>query len=860
MATGEEKEVRIKGIWAKLKPVCILAVLSLALYLLFDTLRNYHYRDLVRYVRGYPAGTIVVAMVLTCANYVVLTMYDVLGVRYVGRRLPYRNVGFASFMSYVFSYNIGLSLFGSSTMRYRFYSLWGVDARDIAKIVAFCVSSFWLGLCVLGGVSLCLSPSSLLPSVLGRFSRIIGVILMALVAGYAVACKKKVRGIHFRTFSLDFPPFSIASRQILVSVSDWLLAASVFYVLLPSGKPAFAVCVGIFIMAQLVGAVSHVPGGIGVFESMIMISLSPFIRSDLLFGTLITYRGIYYFSPLLVGIVAFVVHEGYALRKKIASGARARAEALAPFVPTALSLVVFICGAVLLFSVATPSIHARLAFLDPLVPLQLLELSHFASSLIGLALLFVADALRRRIDISYYATLALLGMGMVTSLLKGFDWEEALFLGCALAVLLPAHSLFYRKAALLSVGSGLPWAVALGTVLFVAVWLGVFSFKHVQYSGELWWEFALEKDAPRSLRAGLGVGVAAAAVTLRMLLSPVPKLSRIRREQCEDKLEAAMGYSARSCANLALLGDKYFFFSDDGTAFVMYGEVNNMFVVMGDPVGRKEAFASLLWSFYEITHREGVRTVWYEISSENIPVFIELGMHIFKIGETAMVDLQAFSLQGSAGRSIRPSWNRMVREGYAFAVLPREEAATRSDELHSVSNAWLEARKAKEKGFSLGFFDRAYLAQFPCAVVQKEGRIAAFANLWESGDGRELSVDLMRYDPSVPSGCMEYLFAQCMLWGKEKGYQRFDLGVAPMSGLGTGQDAPLWNKGINFLFQKGEGSYNFQGLHAFKDKFSPKWKPVYLAVPSSVPATALPLIAVGIAQLVGRGKPLPVGK
>lgn len=110
--------------------------------------------------------------------------------------------------------------------------------------------------------------------------------------------------------------------------------------------------------------------------------------------------------------------------------------------------------------------------------------------------------------------------------------------------------------------------------------------------------------------------------------------------------------------------------------------------------------------------------------------------------------------------------------------------------------------EGEREGVLLGFFDRAYLAQFPCAVVQKEGRIAAFANLWESGDGRELSVDLMRYDPSVPSGCMEYLFAQCMLWGKEKGYQRFDLGVAPMSGLGTGQDAPCGTKASTFCSRK----------------------------------------------------------
>lgn len=840
------------GVWDRLKPFCMLVVLALALYLLAGTLRKYHYHDIVRVLTSYPARTLVFAALLTGCNYLVLTGYDVLAVRSVGRSLPYRNVGFASFMSYVFSYNIGLSLFGSSTMRYRFYSLWGVDGRDIAKIVAFCVSSFWLGLCVLGGVSLWFFPLASLPGV----SWVVGLLLVALVVAYAVACHRRLGGIHVRSFSLEFPSFPIAIRQIAVSVADWLLAASVFYVLLPKGKPAFLSCVGIFITAQLVGAVSHVPGGIGVFESMIMLSLSRMIPSDQLFGTLVAYRGMYYLGPLLVGIVAFVLHEGYELKRKFASQANARARLLAPFVPTALASAVFLCGCVLLFSVATPSVHSRLAFLNPLVPLQLLEISHFVASLIGLALLCIASGLLRRIRVAYGMTLALLAGGMVTCLLKGFDWEEAVFLGCVLLVLVPARPLFYRKAALLSYDSGLPWIAAVGTVLCLTVWIGIFSYKHVQYSGKLWWEFALEKDAPRALRASLGVGVAAAALLLRELLSPVPRLPLLRKESCQDKLDAVLPTSTTSSGNLALLGDKYFYFSEDGTAFVMYGMVNRLLVVMGDPVGNPQAFSSLLWSFTEKTRREGVTVVWYEITQASLTVAIELGMRIFKIGESAMLDLTAFTLQGGAGRKLRPACHRMEREGYTFSVLPKEQVPGRLGEMRAVSDAWLAVRNSKEKGFSLGFFDEAYLSRFPAAIVQRNGRIVAFSNLWSSGDGKELSVDLMRAFPDAPEGCMEYLFTQCMRWGQAEGFVRFDLGMAPLSGLQASEEAPLWKKGAHFLFQKGEGSYNFQGLRSFKQKFSPTWTPVYLALPSSVPNASLPVIAMEIAQLVGRGKPL----
>jgi len=847
-----------KRAWRKAKPFFILAILAVALLLLFDTLRNYHYHDLVRDLRSYPFLTITIALVLTACNYFILTFYDVLAMRYVGKHLPYRKVAFASFMSYVFSYNIGLSLFGSSTMRYRFYSLWGLDGNDIARIVAFCVSTYWIGLSTMGGGALLLTPaSSSVSPQFGISSQIVGFLLVAMVLVYIVISFSGKKGLHIRSFSLDFPSPSIALPQILVSSLDWLLASSVFYVLLPSGKSGFLPCLGIFVIAQLVGAVSHVPGGIGVFESMIMLALSPRIPSDALFCALIAYRGIYYLAPLLVGILAFLIHEMYIQRKVIGSGVVKTSQVLAPFIPTVLSLFVFIAGVVLIFSVATPSIKTRLMSLNPFIPLQLLEMSHFTASIIGLALLVVADALRRRIDGAYYLSIALLVVGAVSSLLKGFDWEEAMVLCFVLLLLLPSRRLFYRHAALLSPSSGLSWFVAIGTILAVAVWLGVFSYKHVQYSNELLWVFEFKKDVSRSLRAGFGIGVFAAVIALRLLLSPVPRISPGKLEDASEDIHHVIGLGTRASADLALLGDKYFFFDSSKRAFLMYGKVNSMLVVMGDPVGDKQVFPSLLWSFQEQTRRQGIKVVWYEISADYLSVFVELGIHIFKIGEEAVVDLSSFTLRGNAGRNLRPARNKLLREGYSFSIFSSEETIAHMHELRNVSDTWLVAKGIKEKGFSLGYFDERYIRQFPCAVVIRDGVIVAFANLWASGDKKELSVDLMRYLPSAPGGVMEYLFIESMLWGKNQGYERFDLGIAPLSGLEAGQGAPLWNKGVNFLFQNGGGLYNFQGLRAFKDKFNPQWASVYLAVPSAVTTASLPIVAMNIAQLVGRGKEIP---
>jgi phosphatidylglycerol lysyltransferase len=172
------------------------------------------------------------------------------------------------------------------------------------------------------------------------------------------------------------------------------------------------------------------------------------------------------------------------------------------------------------------------------------------------------------------------------------------------------------------------------------------------------------------------------------------------------------------------------------------------------------------------------------------------------------------------------------------------------DELEAVSSAWLSEKNTREKGFSLGFFDRQYLARLPVAVVRKASRIVAFANIWPSAAKVELTIDLMRYDKSAPPRVMEYLFTQLMLWGRTEGYQYFSLGMAPLSGFESRRLTPLWNRFGAFLFRHGEHFYNFQGLRNFKEKFNPDWEPRYLATPRNI---SVPFVLTRIAGLVSGG-------
>ena len=131
----------------------------------------------------------------------------------------------------------------------------------------------------------------------------------------------------------------------------------------------------------------------------------------------------------------------------------------------------------------------------------------------------------------------------------------------------------------------------------------------------------------------------------------------------------------------------------------------------------------------------------------------------------------------------------------------------------------------------MGYFDERYLAHFDCAVVRRAGAIVAFANIWRAGADTQLSVDLMRYSDAAPKCVIDFLLAECMLWGKAQHYQWFSLGMAPLSGLEEHALAPAWHKLGRMVQRYGETFYPFEGLRKYKEKFVPVWRPRYLAAP-----------------------------
>ena len=214
------------------------------------------------------------------------------------------------------------------------------------------------------------------------------------------------------------------------------------------------------------------------------------------------------------------------------------------------------------------------------------------------------------------------------------------------------------------------------------------------------------------------------------------------------------------------------------------------------------------------------------------------------------VRLDQFNLEGKSKKTLRGTVNKLSRDGLRMEIVPIEGVPALLPRLKAISDAWMRDKKVREKRFSLGLFDERYLCRTPMAVVWQGDEPVAFANVFVTETKEEASVDLMRHLPEGPSGIMDFLFIELMVWAKAEGYRWFNLGMAPLSGLQNRRTAPLWSRFGAMVFGRGERFYNFRGLHRYKDKFDPEWEPRYIAVPGGI---ALPLALANVASLISGG-------
>lgn len=846
--------------WARIKPILpyllVAGLFALGAFALYSLLKPVNFRDVMVQVRGTPWHIIGLSLLAMFAGYAALIGYDWSALRFIGKKLPFPVIMTGGFLGYALGNTVGAGPVTGGAVRYRIYSSLGLTAYDIAGIAVFGSAAFGLGATIVGFGALAYHPNALqsLTSINPQTLRWVGI--AALIASLGVltvmALRKSeitIRGHRFRT-----PSLGLMAGQLLFTATDILMAATVLYLLLPANDMGFATFLAVFAAAIFAGVASHVPGGVGVFETIIIAALPASIPVDQAAAGLLLFRLIYYLVPFALALVLLALTELRMASTKVQSP---RMQALAPVfgavssvVPLAMSAMIFASGIFMLFSAVIPASSDVAEEMELLLPLGFVEGGALLSSAIGAALLIVAHGMMRRIEGAYWLAVGALVAGIVASLLQGLDYERALVLLGMGLVLLPCRREFYRSARLTRNPLSLRWILLLGSIIIAGAAVYFFAHKATPFSNELWWQFAADQSAPRATRAGLVGALLIGLFALVASLRPPRVLTDLATPEDLERARTVIATQSNPDANFALTGDKSLLFSDSGRSFLMYRVQGRSWIALGDPVGDPDEAAHLAWEFADAANAANARPVFYEVAADNLALWAEMGLAMHKMGEEAVIPLSGFSLDGSHRKKLRTAHKRAGRDGLSLEMLdaPVDDATLAT--LRMISDEWLADKHSAEKQFSVGRFDPVYLRRFPIAVVRHHDRIVAFANVLTTQAKQAATIDLMRYVDDAPPGLMDYLFTELMLHLKAQGYGELSLGMAPLAGLET-REGSRWTMKLGALvYRHGGHFYNFEGLRNFKDKFDPDWQPRFLVAP---PRANILLIATDAAALIAGG-------
>lgn len=827
-----------------------------ALVIVNNQLKDQNISDITSALQMTPVWIIIISLALTLLNYLVLAAYDSLALYFTGHtKIPLPKVIAAALVSYAVSNNTGHSWAAGGSIRYRYYSRWGVPAWDILKISLFLSITYLLGAITLGLVGSLLLPLYVSNTIHDSQTIYwISVVCFATLVAYWGAVLYWRKPINIKGIELHLPSPKMTFWQTVVSSIDIVLSSIVLWVLL-LGKVdiSFSGFVMVFVVAQVAGVISQVPGGIGVFEGAFLWLMTDIQGSDqniALMGALMLFRVIYFIIPLLLAGVGLFGYEVHSKHQALAKRNLNLMRLFTAIAPKLYAYVLLSSGSVLIFSGLFQNSNA-LSLISSLFPLPIDGLPPLARILFGVLTLFLARGIRLRVDAAWYSNVILLGWGIMASLLNDFNWHAAAVISIMLMLMLPTRKRFRRSSSLLQMSYSKYWLSTSSLILLGSVLLGSFAYG--------------DSDSNRSISELFDHGNPVSSVWLLTLvvLLPVclglwrllnvapPKF--LHKPSAIELVEAhkLLVQSKHTQGFLALLGDKYLLWSDERNAFIMFEVTHKFWVALSDPIGEPSAFKSLLRKFQEQADRHGAKPVFYRINAEMLPYYLNLGLSLYKLGEEARISLSDFSLKGKQLDAQRHRRNKFTKMGYQFEILNGESLDSAMPCLKRISDAWMKSKNAREKGFSLGYFNESYIRFTDVAVIKNDaGDIKAFANLWQTANREELAIDLMRYDPDAEKGIMDFLFAELMFWGQSENYLWFSMGLAPLAGLEEFPLAPLWHKIGATLFDNGDKLYNFKGLREYKAKYAPSWESRYLATPGGM---SLPFVLISITCVISGG-------
>lgn len=630
----------------------------------------------------------------------------------------------------------------------------------------------------------------------------------------------------------DFSISKEYARDVsIVSLVEWSCAGLFFYTIgfLLGVRLSIFKVLGIFVIGCILGLASFIPGGLGSFELVVLGSLKSFgIDTELILSWLLLYRLFYYILPFLLGLVFFVRDLGTIFDER---NDKIPSRIIKSLGLDLFSLMLYLGGAFMIFSSTIPDELSKIHWLRNFSPINANLIYQFPSIIFGLAFIILGRAKRERVKRAGRLSLIILSLALFYSIFSGFGLIEIfyililIFLGRRTRDVATRDQFVYSPEAL-TIDFLVLAFISLVTIYFMGL---NYRLTPLNYKDFLIIPF--ERSFLNFFFFFL-ILIFIMKILIRYLEGEKIKLGeKLDREKV---LKILSDYQSGPETPLALVGDKkIYYYEEEGQAtcgLSIYTYWDRV-IVMGSPFGKEEDYNKLLEKFLSDVDLYGYKAIFYEIGEEETIRLHDFGFSFIKFGEMASIDLEEFSLEGHEHRSQRNIMSKFDKASYRFEVVSGPFDDDFLDKLEEISNDWLEGRR--EKGFSLGYFNRDYLRLCDMAIVKDaDGKILAFANIMPNQNDTWATIDLMRYyREGTPNSIMDFLFLNLFLYFKDKEKKYFEMGMAPLSNVGINANSFVEEKVAYLVYKFGYKFYSFEGLRAYKEKFKPIWQAIYLSYP-----------------------------
>jgi uncharacterized membrane protein YbhN (UPF0104 family) len=612
-----------------LPPLLGLVLLIGAVFVVEREFRSLKLEDILAALDAIPERALASAFGFTLLAYGVLTFYDSLAVIYAGARVSYWRTAFASFCAYALSHNLGFAAVSGAAVRFRLYAHWGLTPVQIGKVIAFCSLTFGLGGMVLGGAILFVEPGAVplfgdrLPHYLPAVA---GAGLWAIVLAYVLIARSLG---HLRLFGheIALPDARMAVLQVLIAAADVAVTSSILYALLPPAPGlTYLRCLAVYVVATSAGLLASLPGGIGVFDSLVLLGLSPYLDAPRIAGAIIVFRLYYSVIPLFLAGGLFAGNEILLRGREIlpagpaapgwTAGLRSWNE---PDFAVAIAIgAVTICGAMLLL-IGLVGPMPDMSWIDPDLAEMNAPSGEFILSLIGAGLLVLAIGLSRRVTLAWATVVVLLLIAASITVVDGMRWWVPTLLAAATALIAPFRRAFYRHVHLTSDPFDLAAALPLLALVLCVITLSAFE-RHVRgLADQSWWEVVASPEAPNALRLSLVLAVALGALAIWQILRPgrvrlMPWTAETRRQ-----FAALSGVMPAPESSGMLWGEA-------GEAAIAVRRIGHLIVALGDPVGADEDRVSAIWRLRDLAAQEGATPAVWQGTSHFLEIYADIGL------------------------------------------------------------------------------------------------------------------------------------------------------------------------------------------------------------------------------------------